>query len=166
MVVWASRCWYSLICSHFLVTRRLCFFGALPLSPLGLCWPDHFLSMLNVFTVCEMRQEICTDVFVGGSIASQNCCKITEASPASPVCNPEMFLLFPVPLLYKWMKMAFLCTLEMVSGYLVTSRASYPTDGQSHFFSCYPLVLSSCYYLQVFGMPCLSHFALGRGTLR
>lgn len=87
--------------SPFLVTRWFHSFGALCPSLLGLCWPGHFISTLNVFRVCEMRQEICMNVSVGESITSQHHCRITEASPASPVHNLEMSLRFPIPLLYK-----------------------------------------------------------------
>lgn len=96
-----SRMLIQLFLPPFLVTRRFHSFGALCPSLLGLCWPGHFISTLNVFRVCEMRQEICTNVSVGESITSQRCCRITEASPASPVHNLEMSLHFPIPLLYK-----------------------------------------------------------------
>lgn len=98
--LWVRHCGYQyvLFCPCLLVTRRLHSFVARGPSLIGLCWPEHFISTLNAVTVCEMRQETCTDVAVGENIASQHCCRITEASPASPVHNPEMSLPFPIPL--------------------------------------------------------------------
>ena len=83
------------------MTRRFHFFGVLWPSLLGLCWPEHCISTLNPFTVCEMRQKICMDVSVRESIASQNRCRITEVSPASLMCNLDMSLPFFIPLLYR-----------------------------------------------------------------
>lgn len=80
----------------FLVIRRFHSFVALGPSQIGLCWPKHFLSTLNAVTVYEMRQETCTGVAMGENIASQHCCRITEASLLLPPRTTQRCLyLFP-----------------------------------------------------------------------